>query len=80
MFDTDRGLLNRVGDALGDGGADEERQLLALAQRKLAEAARADPSMLATAERNTRSMLEGMHARARVRARDRALRPREPAT
>jgi hypothetical protein len=60
VFDTDRGLLDRVGDAFGSGGADEERKLLRLAQRKLAEAARADPDILATAERNTRQMLEGM--------------------
>ena len=60
VFDTDRGLLDRVGDAFGDGGADEERRLLRLAQRKLAEAAQADPNITATAERNTRSMLEGM--------------------
>ena len=60
FFDTDRGLLDRVGDAFGSGGADEERRLLRLAQRKLAEAARADPTILTTAERNTRSMLEGM--------------------
>ena len=60
VFDTDRGLLDRVGEAFGDGGADDERQLLRFAQRKLAEAARADPNILATAERNTRAMLEGM--------------------
>lgn len=60
VFDTDRGLLDRVGDAFGNGGADEERRLLRLAQRKLAAAAREDPSILMTAERNTRSMLEGM--------------------
>lgn len=60
VFDTDRGLLDRVGDAFGSGGADEERRLLRLAQRKLADAAREDPNILRTAERNTRSMLEGM--------------------
>lgn len=60
VFDTDRGLVNRVGEALGDGGADEERELLALAQRKLAEAAKAEPALLRDAEENTRAMLEGM--------------------
>ena len=60
VFDTDRGLLDRVGDAFGSGGADEERRLLRLAQRKLADAAREDPNILRAAERNTRSMLEGM--------------------
>lgn len=60
VFDSDRGLLDRVGEAFGGGGADDERQLLRLAQRKLAEAARADPQILRTAETNTRSMLEGL--------------------
>jgi hypothetical protein len=60
VFDRDRGLLDRVGDAFGDGGADEERQLLQLAQRKLAEAARANPDLLRLAERNTRAMLESL--------------------
>jgi len=60
VFDTDRGLVDRVGEALGDGGADEERQLLALAERKLAEAARSNPELLRAAERNTRGMLTGM--------------------
>ena len=60
VFDTDRGLVNRVGEAFGDGGADEERRLLALAQRKLAEAARDEPRLLRNAEENTRAMLEGM--------------------
>jgi hypothetical protein len=60
VFDSDRGLVNRVGDALGDGGTDDERELLALAERKLAEAARQSPELLAAAERNTRSMLVGL--------------------
>lgn len=60
VFDTDRGLVNRVGEAFGDGGADEERQLLELAQRKLAEAAKAEPQLLRNAEDNTRQMLEGL--------------------
>ena len=60
VFDTDRGLLDRVGDVFGDGGADEERQLLRLAQRKLAESARANPELLRTADANTKRMLEGL--------------------
>ena len=60
VFDSDRGVVNRVGDAFDDGGADEERQLLALAERKLAEAARQSPELLRSAERNTRAMLVGM--------------------
>jgi hypothetical protein len=60
VFDRDRGVLDRVGEALGDGGADRERQLLQLAQRRLKEAAVADGRLAAAAERNTRSMLSGM--------------------
>jgi hypothetical protein len=60
VFDADRGLVNRVGDALGDGGTDSERELLALAERKLADAARQSPELLRAAERNTRAMLVGM--------------------
>ena len=60
VFDTDRGRVNRVGEAFGDGGADEERELLELAQRKLAEAAKAEPELLRNAEDNTRAMLEGL--------------------
>lgn len=59
VVDTDRGLLDRLGDAVSDD-ANEERELLLLAQRKLDAAARANPEILRMAERNTRSMLEGM--------------------
>ena len=60
VFDTDRGLIDRLGDAFGDGGADEERRLLELAQQKLTESARANPDLPRTAEANTKAMLEGM--------------------
>jgi Protein of unknown function (DUF4230) len=60
VFDRERGLLDRIGEALGNGGADEERQLLQLAQRKLAEAAAGNPEVRRAAERNTRAMLDGM--------------------
>ncbi|HEX8086868.1 MAG TPA: DUF4230 domain-containing protein [Solirubrobacteraceae bacterium] len=59
VVDTDRGIVNRVGDAFSDD-TNEERELLLLAQRKIEEAARKDRALLALAERNTRSMLTGM--------------------
>ncbi|HEV2755842.1 MAG TPA: DUF4230 domain-containing protein [Actinomycetota bacterium] len=59
IVDTDRGIVNRVGDAFSDD-TNEERQLLLLAQRKIEEAARQDRALLALAERNTRSMLTGL--------------------
>jgi hypothetical protein len=57
VIDHDRGLIDRTGDLLGEGGADDERQLLLLAQRKLDSAATADRELLPTAERNTAEML-----------------------
>jgi hypothetical protein len=57
VVDRDRGLVDRVGEALGEGGADEERRLLALAEQKLHAAARGDDELLRRAERNTAAML-----------------------
>ncbi len=59
IVDTDRGIINRVGDAFSDD-TNEERELLLLAQRKIEEAARQNPALLQLAERNTRAMLGGM--------------------
>ncbi len=59
VVDTDRGIVNRVGDAFSDD-TNEERELLLLAQRKIEEAARQNPALLRLAERNTRAMLTGM--------------------
>jgi hypothetical protein len=57
VINHDRGLVNRTGDMLGSGGADEERELLLLAQQKLDAAASADPELLPAAERNVTQML-----------------------
>jgi hypothetical protein len=59
VVDTDRGLGNRIADAFRDE-PDEERELLALAEARLAEAARRDGQLLPAAERNTREMLTGL--------------------
>ena len=59
VYDRDRGVLDRVEDALSDRPGDEQ-PLYKLADEKLAAAAAADPKLLQTAERNTRSMLEGL--------------------
>jgi uncharacterized protein DUF4230 len=58
VIDHDRGVLDRAGDLFGEGGTDDERQMLLVAQRKLDAAAAADEELLPTAERNTRAMLE----------------------
>lgn len=59
VVETDRGLVNRVGDLLDDD-ADEERELLLLAERRIEGAARENPELLRLAERNTRAMLTGL--------------------
>jgi len=59
VYDRDRGVLDRVEDAISDRPGDEQ-PLYQLAEDKLAAAAAADPKLLQTAERNTRSMLEGL--------------------
>ena len=59
VYDRDRGVLDRVEDALSDRPGDEQ-PLYQLAEDKLAAAADEDPRLLKTAERNTRSMLEGL--------------------
>ena len=59
VYDRDRGVLDRVEDAFSDRPGDEQ-PLYQLAEDKLAAAAAADPKLLQTAERNTRSMLEGL--------------------
>ncbi len=57
----ERGLVNRVGD-LFDDDADEQRDLLLLAERRIERAARENPGLLRLAERNTRAMLTGLLA------------------
>lgn len=60
IYDRDRGVLDRIGDAVSDDGGADQQAIYALAETKLREAAAADPAVLRTAERNTRSMLEGL--------------------
>ena len=59
VYDRDRGVLDRVEDAVSDTPGDEQ-PLYQLADEKLAAAAAADPELLRTAERNTRAMLTGL--------------------
>jgi hypothetical protein len=60
IFDRDRGVLDRIGDALSDDGGADQQDLYRLATGKLRAAAARDPEVLRTAERNTRTMLTGM--------------------
>lgn len=59
VLDTKRGLLNRVGDLFDDDG-DEQREMLLLAERRIARAAQENPRLLTLGARNTRTMLTGM--------------------
>jgi hypothetical protein len=60
VYDRDRGVLDRIGDAVSDDGGADQQALYALAESKLQAAAAADPALRATAERNTKAMLEGL--------------------
>lgn len=59
VFDRERGFIDRIESVFEDSPT-EDRSLLVRSEQKLQEAAAADPELLATAERNTRDMLEGL--------------------
>ena len=59
VYDRDRGAIDRIQSLLGDD-AGVEPELYALAEDKLAAAARDNSGLLARAEQNTRVMLEGL--------------------
>ena len=59
VYDRDRGLIDRLESVFEDSPVDD-RELFALSERKLMEAAKADKQLLPTAERNTREMLTGL--------------------
>ena len=56
VFDRERGLFDRIESVFEDSPT-SDRELLLLAERKLAAAARADGGVLTAAEENTRQML-----------------------
>ena len=59
VYSRERGLVDRLGEALG-AGADDDRELYALASRRLAEAARSNDELTRRAQDNTRSALAGL--------------------
>ena len=59
VADRDRGLLDRVGSVFSDNPT-SEKELYRVAELRLADAAAADSALTDAAERNTRSMLEGL--------------------
>ena len=58
VYTRNRGLLDRIGGAVG--GASTDAALYSRAQHKLAQAAAADPQIRTRAEQNTRATLEQM--------------------
>ena len=58
MLDRDRGVVERIGDALGDNPVDDG-ELYALAEDRLGAAA-AESDLRQRAETNTRAMLTGL--------------------
>ncbi|HST81619.1 MAG TPA: DUF4230 domain-containing protein [Kineosporiaceae bacterium] len=59
IYSQQRGLIDRLKDAVGDN-ADDQKELYALASRRLAEAAAQSDELITRGEANTRSMLEGL--------------------
>lgn len=59
VLDRDRGVIDRVGSALGDRAVDDQ-PLYQAAERKLAAAANADPEVRRRAEANARSTLTAL--------------------
>ena len=59
VYDRDRGAINRIQSLFGDDPG-VEPDVYALAEEKLADAARDGSGLLARAERNTRLMLENL--------------------
>ena len=60
VYDRDRGIFDRVGEALSDDGGADQQELYALSERKLREAAASDPQLIENAKRNTTAMLTGL--------------------
>lgn len=59
IYSRERGLVDRVRDAVG-GASGDEKELYALASRRLSEAAAATGELTTRAEGNTRAMLQGL--------------------
>jgi Protein of unknown function (DUF4230) len=60
IYSQQRGLIDRLRDATGGGDAEQQRELYSLANRRLAEAARANNELTTRGETNTRAMLQGL--------------------
>jgi Protein of unknown function (DUF4230) len=59
VFDEQRGLIDRIRDAV-TGSPDDERQLYTLASQRLTQAAQANDDLVNRAEANTRGVLQGL--------------------
>lgn len=59
VYDEERGLVNRIGDAVSRSPEDQKR-LYALASQRLAQAAAANDELVNRAETNARGVLQGL--------------------
>jgi Protein of unknown function (DUF4230) len=59
VFDEQRGLIDRIRDAVS-GSPDDQRQLYTLATQRLTQAAQANDELVNRAEANARSVLQGL--------------------
>jgi hypothetical protein len=59
VYSEDRGLVDRIGDAVGDG-SDDRKELYALAGKRLTEAAAANDELRVRAEASARAVLQGL--------------------
>ena len=58
VYSQQRGVINRLGDAVGSGSSDQQQQLYTLATQRLAQAAQQSNELITRAETNTRAMLQ----------------------
>jgi hypothetical protein len=59
VYDEQRGLFDRIRDAVS-GSPDDEKQLYTLAQQRLTQAAQANDELVNRAEANARGVLQGL--------------------
>jgi Protein of unknown function (DUF4230) len=59
VYDEQRGLIDRIRDAVS-GSPDDEKQLYTLASQRLTQAAQANDELVNRAEANTRGVLQGL--------------------
>jgi Protein of unknown function (DUF4230) len=59
VYNTERGIVDRIGDALS-GSGDDQKELYLLASKRLTQAAAANGELTTRAETNARGVLQGL--------------------